>query len=449
MTTISNPLLRDKETKFKKQLIAGVDSFHFYLQNMRLHDPIPTDRLLAINNIYKVNQYVASKIIPALTHHQTQDPLLSFYLETLNRIATDYPQTGERVTGFLCQTTSQCRSIPKRYSLNDFSIPTLAKVLKSLALEGLLVHHKGFKGKWYATGLASLFVPTEAFRRLIESHDQGQLRVIWFKDDIEVIYLKDDDAELMDYTDNQIIRSIRETITNTNRLRINHQWTYIPIDKPATELMRQREPEIIVFSNEYKQIHSRDLICKRVFNGSFNHGGRFYANAQQLSKAERATIQIDNQPCIEIDIKSLHPRILYNLNKMEAPDDCYIVDGHLRDHAKQAMLIMLNAKSFETSVRALRDKTKRPSEECRDLIEKLLAIHRPIAKYFFNESWKLLQSEDSSLTERIMLKAVALNVPILPVHDSYITSTKHGLWLADTIKQCYYEKYGYRCVLSY
>lgn len=386
-----------------------------------------------------------SELYPTL-HNRSKTPTKqALQCALLNLCLADeyYSDTGQ-MTGFLCRTTSQSFKSPKRYAVNNFSFPKLAAVLKDLAKHGFISYSEGFKSKGHDTGLATLFYPTEGFRMRLKALNSTELKLIWFTDDIELIYLRSDSKQLIDYMDNQTTLDIRQNIKATNQLRLEAHWSYIK----APPEDAQQAPDSIVLSKLYTTIHPRDLICKRVFKGSLTAGGRFYANAQLLTPAERKTIRIDNQPTVELDIKSLSPRILYNLKGLEAPTDCYAIPEQPREVVKKALLVMLNSDSEKATCLSLRHKHQIPIAQSRAVIAKLKEIHQPIAEHFFKSSWKELQYEDSCLTESILLAAMRESIPVLPIHDSYITITKYQQILTDIINQCYRQRYGFDCVIS-
>lgn len=114
---------------------------------------------------------------------------------------------------------------------------------------------------------------------------------------------------------------------------------------------------------------SRNVRFKRSFKGSFSIGGRYYGNAQCLSKAERSTIIINGEPTTKQDIKSMHVRMLYNYLGKPAPADGYDIDGYDRETAKKVALIALNADSEKSAAGAIRRSLGFTSDEAKQAIE--------------------------------------------------------------------------------
>ncbi len=148
---------------------------------------------------------------------------------------------------------------------------------------------------------------------------------------------------------------------------------------------------------------------------------------------------IDDEPTLELDYKSLHPRLLYNMDGLEAPEDCYALNGFDRDLVKSASLIAFNSDSFEQAVRALIKDAQITSEEAKAVLNAYQEANQPIANYLFKGSWKRLQNLDSHLVDLVLGAATLKGVPVLPVHDSFIVNTRYSSWLRTQIQKAYKE----------
>lgn len=69
--------------------------------------------------------------------------------------------------------------------------------------------------------------------------------------------------------------------------------------------------------------------------------------------------------------------------------------------------------------------------------------HKAVADIMFQSTWGELQYADSQLTRSILDGALEQGIPVLPVHDSYITTTEHGPALYELMTWCYYEVFGF------
>ena len=341
--------------------------------------------------------------------------------------------------------TEISRASVNRYAVNIFSSTTLTKVLDDMATYGLVACHKGFRGKGHQYGLASLWLPTEAFVALARSWRSTDLNIIWFKAEIELVELKDQSDDLISYLDDNQTLSIRQAVRNTNEIRLAHEWHYLP---ETTHRTHQNVLQDLFLAQEDQSIAPQELICQRKFKHDFSTGGRFYAPYQQLSKAERATITIDGKPTVELDIKSAQPRILYNLRGLESPVDCYQIDGIPRETVKQMMLVALNAKDKEEAVRSLCVDLKMKRNDVLAYLDKLIQFHTPIADSFFSSAWRIVQYQDGELTNDILKAALAQGIAVLPVHDSYIVDAAKREQMLSIIKTAYRQRFGFECVVE-
>lgn len=387
-----------------------------------------------INQIYP---HLPNKSIKARTQ------AVQAILLNLLRASIESEQTGQ-LTGFLHCKTNTAEILPKRYVVNSFRNTTLTKVLDDMLFHGLVACHTGFRGKGHLHGLASFWYPTAEFSALVKSWNIADLKLIWFNAEIELVELKDLSDTLIDYTDNQHTFSIRQAVSNTNELRLAHDWHYIPETPRRTQ---QNALHDLISDQTYRTIAPRELICQRKFKGDFSTGGRFYAPYQQLSKAERATITIDGKPTVELDIKSAQPRILYNLRGLESPVDCYQIDGIPRETVKQMMLVALNAKDKEEAVRSLCVDLKMKRNDVLAYLDKLIQFHAPIADSFFSSAWRIVQYQDGELTNDILMAALAQGIAVLPVHDSYIVDAAKREQMLGIIKTAYRQRFGFECVV--
>lgn len=188
------------------------------------------------------------------------------------------------------------------------------------------------------------------------------------------------------------------------------------------------------------QITSK-LDLRRIFNnGSFEEGGRYYGGAWQVaSKADRKHMTINGDTAIELDYSGLHLRLLYNYYEgLECPDDPYDLTEYdydldlYRPLLKDAVLMMLNANTYQEARRAVQDKVNKTDTykalqpDVPKLLKNVQDKHQALAKYFCSGIGTKLQRLDSQITEGILRGAVFHRAPVLPIHDSYMCSKKDG-----------------------
>lgn len=171
------------------------------------------------------------------------------------------------------------------------------------------------------------------------------------------------------------------------------------------------------------------------FNSAdLDRGGRFYGWWQNLSKGDRLAISLNGSPVAELDFKENHPSILYHGLGMLPPTACYSVpdrpadyaettggDDPWRNLAKTVFGRMLNSRSEsgtrwklgqELGSRVLADR----------IIDSLLETHRPLveAGKFWRGIGHELMHKDGLIAVQVMQWAMWAEVPLLPVHDSFI-----------------------------
>lgn len=179
----------------------------------------------------------------------------------------------------------------------------------------------------------------------------------------------------------------------------------------------------------------------RVFNVTFEHGGRFYSHwAQGLPGELRRFIRINGEPVMELDFKAIHPTLLYAERGLTFEGEMYVPPGwpgEFRPVFKLLMLAAINADNRADAVKGARYDLNQDYDlladfpEClRDrwlvpAFEALAIMHKPIADYFFTGAGLWLQRKDSDIAERVMLTLLDKGIVAVPVHDSFLVAHTH------------------------
>jgi len=334
--------------------------------------------------------------------------------------------------------------LPGRYKDGFITATGLTKELKLLEEKGWAGRYKGNRGKDYDKGLATLWFPAENLVEWMSAYEPD-LTVTNFQGEPELLVLKSDCSEkkLEDYPDTGETQRIQHLLGKTNLARQQYRWSYHPLSSDGRQFI---EDELRILPNW-------SLVCRRVFNGDFESGGRFYCAAQNLRKDERATLEIDSQPTVETDYKSLHPRMLYHMNGLEAPDDCYdpyrVKSKEQRQLTKMACMMAINSKSQVSAVKALAREAGLAYEDAEGVIATFVLEHSQISNEFYSESWKRLQFVDSQLVESVLVCCMEAEIPVLPIHDSFITTTQCSVKLLGFVKSAYRDLLGFDCRLDF
>jgi DNA-binding XRE family transcriptional regulator len=232
-----------------------------------------------------------------------------------------------------------------------------------------------------------------------------------------LIQLRDQNRQLIDY---------RDTDDTTRMLRhllaVNEMLESITLELPAD--LGERRGDLLIIDRATANLGNNML--HRVFNRDFKNGGRFYGHfVQGLPKKIRPLITVNGEPVAEPDYRAHHLRILYALEGQPLRGDPYEVDGWERSVAKVALLIMINAPSWQITRGAIMHRFGLIPDEAGNLIEALKHRHAPIAKYFQSGAGCRLQCYDSRMADRILVGATRQGIPVLPIHDSFITPARH------------------------
>lgn len=193
----------------------------------------------------------------------------------------------------------------------------------------------------------------------------------------------------------------------------------------------------------------------RVFNDrKLETGGRFFGGWWiNTPSVLRPFILIDGKRTVELDYGSVHPTILYAWQGLERPTDAY--DGIVpdlpdvsRDAArsivKTAFMGMLNhdRRLTRTPGKTTPDDLKMIEMKWAELRDAIENRHPQIAHYFGTGIGGKLQKADSELAERVMLHFAEMNVPCLPIHDSFIIHHGYETELRDVMNATFKEIYG-------
>lgn len=180
--------------------------------------------------------------------------------------------------------------------------------------------------------------------------------------------------------------------------------------------------KLLYFKNLAYNDEKINTSLKRVFNTSFKKGGRFYGDHQSFTGKERGEFLLNGSKVIEVDYKGVSIKTLYIREGIDYKEDPYTISGYenLRKLFKVALQIIINAKDKRAALGAIKIELKKtkasPSEVLRLFEEK----HPKLVKYFYSGFGLELQKEDSVMAEKILLEGAKNNIPIVPVHDSFI-----------------------------
>lgn len=183
----------------------------------------------------------------------------------------------------------------------------------------------------------------------------------------------------------------------------------------------------------------------RVFNnGSWTAGGRLYGGWwMTMPSAQRARITIDGEPVVELDFKSLHPRLAYHLagQPLAPDDDPYDLGGRFAAVDRSVLKVAFNqllAVGPEARIRKPAHTALPRGMAYRDLLEALERKHQPIQSWLRRARALELQHLDSQIAAGVLgYFTHSLKRPVLPIHDSFIVAARDEYKLGESMFLAY------------
>ncbi len=172
----------------------------------------------------------------------------------------------------------------------------------------------------------------------------------------------------------------------------------------------------------------------------------------------RPFITIDGQPVVELDYKTLHPRLLFNRQHIPLTFDPYVLpewnSPEMRSLGKRTVNRLLNRKVTRTKDRL----NLKPEDGDENILpsgvsfteyrDKLIARLTDISGSFGIGAGVALQYEDSELALAIMTKMEDAEIAVLSVHDSFIVQRQHEQALRNAMERAFYIRYAQQPEIS-
>ena len=232
------------------------------------------------------------------------------------------------------------------------------------------------------------------------------------------IIMKDQNKNRVNFKGNSETKILRNKLESTNKLYQQFDFrTVLNSDRTTTRLF----PRLTAIYN----------------NCSLSDGGRLYClpyrgiNYQQLSKQERAKIQINLADTVELDFSTLHLSMLYAQRNIELLSDPYSFDLN-RNIAKKTILVLINAETEYSALKAL-EKEYKNTLDFKPIIAAAKQYHTPIADCFGSGVGIKLQNYDAKIAVNVVSHFTAKGVPCLPIHDSFIIDKRFKEQLKDVM----------------
>jgi hypothetical protein len=164
----------------------------------------------------------------------------------------------------------------------------------------------------------------------------------------------------------------------------------------------------------------------------------------------RKHLFINGNPVVEWDFSGLHLRMLYHLEGMDYPGDPYAFGSRQeRPYLKLVSLVMINKKTRRGLIRAIKKTFAAnqlaipPDEQIERMVARFDAAHDRINRYFCSDIGLRLQYLDSQITSDILDYFLEREIPVLPIHDSYIVAEQCEEELYEVMKDKYRDRMGF------
>lgn len=352
-----------------------------------------------------------------------------------------------------CVIMNLCSCVRKgktlSYSRNKYEVNTskkkltphrVMKVVDFLSDKGYIVNTVGTSHKVESLRGLSSITPTKKFIEEFNFTEEvfKEIEMDYVKN-ADVVILRDNSKAQAKYFNSDVISGMVEEVKALNLL--NHG-------------LDVRDGDGVPLDNIY---------C-RIFNETFDFGGRYY-RADILTipnkQNERLDVTINGKQVVEVDYSNLHIRLAgvmenYDLNKLG--DDAYVValdDEHNLVHrnvVKIAINIMFNCKNRKQAYGAItkvlnslteEEKSKYTLGTPKEVVDLIFKSYPEFAVDFCSSEYfgKILQNADSHLASDVIREFVGAKKPILPIHDSFITTVDNLDFLCNTMGKCFRQRF--------
>lgn len=332
----------------------------------------------------------------------------------------DIPWLGVRLSNRVAQRNDS------RYNAIHWKPATLRMVVDALEACNLIHRKPGFIDHETGIKFCTRIKGTATLWSMVDGVTPDMLR--WDESE-QTIRIKDDgkQAKLTEYQDEDEprIRQWRKTVDLINAkmqdTRIALPLTQADMDQIDKDRTQKGKNPV----NRALLVPSQ-LRLYRQFKGDWYSGGRFYGSwFQNIPSEARRFITINGERTVEIDYSSLHPVLLYADGGLPITGDPYAlpdVSDEERGKLKLIFQFMVNGKSKRGAKQTAAQHPK-VGPGYGHLVDLMEQHHATIKAHFYQDgaAGKLLQFRDSQIAEAVMQSMWSRDLPVLPIHDSFVT----------------------------
>jgi len=340
---------------------------------------------------------------------------------------------------FYRRNTSSTTNKDKKYNPNEITNYSIIKAVELLEKEGYIIntiaevqYGKGSKG------IPSSFTATPLLYEVFDVKKNTEHSKTTVVEDVQRVVLKDKEKRMVGYRENDLTRYSRDCLRYYN--------SYI-------------SGKDIEYTDNDGVINKAHCCLTRIFNKEIGNTGRLYhSELQNIHQHYRQSVLIDGMKTLEIDFSSLHLQMLidmyYKRDVVDSLGDLYLlplteqeklVEAN-RSAVKQAFNTVLNCTSRNSASAAVQQYLNKDGKLCtiRSGWELVKRIEEAYSFLPLNVIlWQtipmsyVLQRKDSDIAMDLICCGAEQDIPVLPIHDSFITTIENKLWLQENMKYFY------------
>jgi hypothetical protein len=226
----------------------------------------------------------------------------------------------------------------------------------------------------------------------------------------EVLMLRDDDHNLIDYAETRQTCALRRQVQEMNEylggIRLSH---------PAARSVDERCIVIPIASDRVCVLALDPYVIRKFCRGCWYKGGRFYGSFgsyQLLPKDVRSEILINGEPVTSLDYTAMHTTIVCNLAGVTLDGDPYDIPGFHREEVKLGLNITFNAVTLNKARGALAGRlTERAGRDrvtdsdyarATQAIDAIREKHSGVASAFGSDNGVEIQFRDSEIIREVI-----------------------------------------------
>ena len=350
-----------------------------------------------------------------------------------------------------------------RYQKANVSYNITKKLLDQLVEHELVTLRLGSEFTGYSR-LTATHLLTNIFKAL----KLTDKLIDWSNVETVLMFDKDDNKKRkeVDYEDTDEVREWRTLLKRYNELLRSSLIDIPEQEKYLARFEKNGKPRI----ENLKNIHVRRSFSR----SSWDCNGRFYGGFWiRINKEQRDKIHIDGEPTVSFDFSSLHPNLLYAVEKTQPKsEDIYDIGLQQADLVmkkdttrptypidspkyfrnkwiKPLVLTSLNAKSDSATFKSFLDKQETghrlkrlKHSELKQILDAFRKAHPSIAKYVSADTGIWLMRMDSNVCEHVIRAMTKKNKPVLTVHDGFICKRRDAFDLLDAMMTGSYKIVG-------